>query len=142
MKPGTFNFWIDRDPNQGTLWQPEMQLAPEYFQALAAHRVPLPFSVLVRLQTNPRAMDVFCWLVYRMRSVKFPVKIPYAALHPVFGGGIKLLKHFKIEFHRAVMTAHKFYPEARLEFKDGYLMLYPSPLLIAGEASPRLWNTL
>ena len=43
-------------------------------------------------------MDVFCWLVYRMRSVKFPVKIPYAALHPVFGGTIKLLKHFKVEF--------------------------------------------
>jgi hypothetical protein len=86
-------------------------------------------------------MDVFSWLVYRMRSVKFPVKIPYAALHPVFGGRIKLLKHFKIEFYRAVTAAHKFYPDARVEFKKEYLMLYPSPLLISAE-SPRLWNTL
>jgi hypothetical protein len=137
----TINFWIDRDPKQGTLWQPEMQLAPEYFQALAAHRVPLPFSALVKLQANPRAMDVFCWLVYRMRSVKVPVRIPYVALHPVFGGRIKLLKHFKIEFHTAVLAAHKFYTEARVEFKNEYLILYPSPLLIATEA-PRSWNTL
>src|SRR5207249_6474575 len=100
-------------------------------QALGTHRMPLPFPALVKLQANPRAMDVFCWLVYRMRMVKFPVKIPYAALHPVFGGRIKLLKHFKIEFRRAVLAAHKFYPEARVEFKKDYVLLYSSPILVA-----------
>jgi hypothetical protein len=127
------DFWIDRNPKQDALWQPEMQLAPEYFEALGVHRVPIYFPALVRLQANPRAMDVFCWLVYRMRSVTFPVKIPYAALHPVFGGTIKLLKHFKVEFRRAVMAAHEFYPEARVEFKDDYFMLHRSRQLIPAD---------
>jgi len=137
------DFWIDRNPHQPTLWQPEMHLAPEYFQALDLHRVPVYFPALLRLQANPRAMDVFCWLVYRMRSVTFPVKIPYAALHPVFGASIKLLKHFKVEFHKAVVAAHEFYPEGRVEFKEDYFMLYRSPDLIPAEAPPgRLWSTL
>ena len=131
------DFWIGQNPKQITFWQPEMQLAPEYFQALQLHRVPVHLPALVKLQANPRAMDVFCWLVYRMRSVTFPVKIPYATLHPVFGGRIKLLKHFKVEFHKAVIAAHQFYPEARVEFREDYFMLYRSRLLIPAEAPPR-----
>jgi hypothetical protein len=129
------DFWIDRDPMQHALWQPEMLLAPEYFEALGVHRVPIYFPALVKLQANPRAMDVFCWLVYRMRSVTFPVKIPYAALHPVFGSTIRLLKHFKVEFRRAVIAAHEFYPEARVEFKDDYFVLCRSRPLIAAEVT-------
>lgn len=129
------DFWLDRNPKQGALWKPVIELAPEYFEALGVHRVPLHFPALVKLQANPRAMDVFCWLGYRMRSVTFPVKIPYAALHPVFGGRIKLLKHFKVEFYRAVMAAHEFYPEARVEFKEDYFTLYRSPALIPADVA-------
>jgi hypothetical protein len=78
-------------------------------------------------------MDVFCWLVYRMRSVNFPVKIPYTALHSVFGPNLKLLKHFKMEFRKAVIAAHNFYPAARVEFKEDYVILYRSPHLIPDE---------
>jgi hypothetical protein len=124
------DFWRDRNAGQNTFWEPEMQLAPEYFEELSAHRVPLYFPALVKLQANPRAMDVFCWLVYRMRSVGFPVKIPYAALHPVFGGGLKLLKHFKIEFRNAMMAVHESYPQARVELHENHLTLHRSPSLI------------
>ena len=124
------DFWRHRNPGQGTFWEPELQLAPEYFDELRVHRVPVYFPALVKLQANPRAMDVFCWLVYRMRSVTFPVKIPYAALHPVFGGGIKLLKHFKIEFRKALMVVSHSYPQARIELKEDHLILHRSPCLI------------
>src|SRR5215469_3465619 len=124
------DFWRDQNPGQSTFWEPEMQLAPEYFEELREHRVPLYFPALVKLQANPRAMDVFCWLVYRMRSVGFPVKIPYAALHPVFGGGIKLLKHFKIEFRKSMIAVHHSYPQARVELAEDHLTLHRSPSLI------------
>jgi len=124
------DFWRDRNEGQSTFWEPEMQLAPEYFEELSAHRVPLYFPALVKLQANPRAMDVFCWLVYRMRTVGFPVKISYASLHPVFGGGIKLLKHFKIEFRKALMAVHESYPQAKVELHEEHLTLHRSPSLI------------
>jgi hypothetical protein len=135
------DFWIESNPGQGTLWQPEMELAPEYFSALASHRVPLYFPALLKLQANPRAMDVFCWLVYRLRSVTYPIKIPYTALHPVFGAGIKLLKHFKVEFRRAVLAAHHFYRDARIEFHADYVKLYRSrPLIpVDNSVNSRKW---
>ena len=107
-----------------------------------SHRVPIHFSALVKLQANPRAMDVFCWLAYRMRSVTFPVRISYASLHRVFGGKIKLLKHFKGEFHRAVLAAHEFYPQARVEFQEDCFVLYRSPRLIPEDAPRLRANTL
>ena len=127
------DFWRDGSSGQSTFWEPEMQLAPEYFEELRKHRVPIYFPGLVKLQANPRAMDVFCWLVYRMRSVAFPVKIPYAALHPVFGGGIKLLKHFKAEFRKTLMAVHDSYPQARVELDEDHLTLRRSPSLITRE---------
>ena len=40
------------------------------------------------------------------------------------------------------MAAHEFYPEARVEFKEDYFMLYRSPDLIPAEATTqRLWST-
>ena len=127
------DFWRDRNPGQSTFWEPELQLAPEYFEELREHRVPLYFPALVKLQANPRAMDVFCWLVYRMRSVGFPVKIPYAALHPVFGGGIKLLKHFKMEFRKTMIAVHHSYPQARVELDEDHITLRRSLSLIPPE---------
>jgi hypothetical protein len=127
------DFWKQWTAKQGTLWEPEMHLAPEYFEELKLHRVPVYFPALVKLQANPRAMDVFCWLVYRIRSVGYPVKIPYTSLHPVFGRGIRLLKHFKAEFRKALMAAHQLYPQARIELKEDQVVLYRSPLLIPPE---------
>lgn len=121
------SFWLEKDSKQGTLWQPEMELSKDYMETLQGRKVPLDFRALVGLQASPRAMDAYCWLAYRLRSIKVPVKIPYEALHPIFGQGIKQLKHFKEEFRKAVMEAHKFYPEARIELDKDYVTLGKSP---------------
>src|SRR5262249_13193150 len=107
------SFWIEKDERQGTLWNPELFLSDDYLRALLQHRVPVDFRALVALQANPRAMDVYCWLSYRMVSVRVPTHIPYEALHPVFGRGIAKLKHFKHEFVAALKLAHRYYPGAR-----------------------------
>ncbi len=121
------SFWIEKNPEQGTLWTPELLLSDDYLHALLQHRVPVDFRALVALQANPRAMDVYCWLSYRMTSVRVPTHIPYEALHPVFGPAIKQLKHFKHEFTVAMKLALKFYPTARLALEAEKLVLYPSP---------------
>lgn len=124
------SFWIEKDDRQGTLWTPELLLSDDYLHALLQHRVPVDFRALVALQANPRAMDVYCWLSYRMVSVRVPTHIPYEALHPVFGHAIKQLKHFKHEFVTALKLAHKYYPTARVGLEAEKLVLYPSPAAI------------
>lgn len=133
----SMSFWLEKDPKQGTFWQPEMTLSRDYIETLQSHKVPLDFRALVGLQASPRAMDVYCWLAYRLRRLKVPVKIPYEALHPVFGREIRQLKHFKEEFKKAVIEAHKFYPEARIELDKDYVILRESPLSVPMDTSRR-----
>jgi len=79
----------------------------DYFEVLQSHRVPTVFPALVAMQDNPRAMDVYCWLSYRLPRAKAPTRIAYRNLHPVFGHGIRLLKHFKITpFGRTLALDH------------------------------------
>lgn len=124
---GGVSFWLERDLRQGTLWQPTMVLSREYFAALQERRVPLDFRALVALQANPRAMDIYAWLAYRLYNLHSPVKIPFAALHPVFGHGIKQRRHFKERFKEALLAAHRCYPEAMVSLEGDYLLLRPSP---------------
>lgn len=123
----SITFWIEKDPLQGALWQPTMTLSTDYVETLQEHKVPLDFRALVALQGNPRAMDLYCWLSYRLRNVNNPVKIPYEALHEIFGRGIKNLRDFKINFKKAVIEACKYYPEARIALEKDYVTLYNSP---------------
>ena len=101
----------------------DLWLSDEYMESLRRHRVPLDFRAIVGLQANPRAMDVYCWMAYRLRKVKAPIKLPYQALHPIFGKGIQNLRNFKIHFKNAVAEAFKFYPDARIELQRDYVVL-------------------
>lgn len=124
----SLSFWIEKDERQHTLWQPEMEISREYFDVLQNHRVPTVFPALVALQDNPRAMDIYAWLSYRLPRVKAPTAIAYRHLHPVFGHGIKQLKHFKPEFIAALKEACHYYDKARIGISDkDYITLYPSP---------------
>jgi hypothetical protein len=124
----SISFWIEKDCRQHTLWQPELELSSDYFQVLQDHRVPTVFPVLAALQDNPRAMDIYTWLCYRLPRVKSPTHIPYNHLHPIFGHGIQLRKHFKPEFLTALKQAQRYYTKAHITVTDkDYITLYPSP---------------
>lgn len=130
-----FSFWFEKDPRQLTFWQPSMTLSPQYFQHLHAFRVPLDFRALVALQEAPRAMDIYLWLAYRLRSLKSPTKIPFTALHPVFGRGIQHLRNFKIHFRRCLKEALHCYPAAKVTCdKKDYITIHPSPAAVAENA--------
>ena len=137
------SFWIDKDDQQRTLWQPEMTLSTEYYESLVNgdRMAPVYWPALVGLQHNPRAMDIHAFLVYRLhKGLERPITLSADVLHAMFGQDIKLRKHFWPEFKLAVAEAHKWYPTARIELlKDGTGMtLKNSPALIPHRKVPRL----
>lgn len=135
---GELSFWLEKDCRQATLWTPELTLSPEYLEILLTRRTPVDFRALVALQSNPRAMDVYCWLAYRLRNpLRTPVHIPYEALHPIFGHGIKHLRNFKVEFSKALKQALKCYPEAQASMERTKLILRSSRPAIAAAAPKR-----
>jgi len=118
-------FWLDK---KNKTWKTTLTFSPEYVKSLGKRRVPVDFRALTALQANPRAMDVYMWLSYRLRTVNSVDIIPWTTLHKLFGQGIAELRNFKIHFKKAVAEAYKYYPAARLGFdEEDYVELYYAP---------------
>jgi hypothetical protein len=127
------SFWMEKDSQQRTLWQPEMLLSTQYYRALSTggHIAPLHWEAYIALQHNARAMDIFTFLSYRLRSpLKQPVLLHASVLHSMFGRDIKHLRHFWPEFVKALKESLKWYPSARVEILNDGIKLYNSQPLI------------
>jgi len=132
------SFWIEKNPNQRTIWQPTMTLSQRYYASIqeSQHIAPVYWPALVALQHNARAMDIFAFLCYRLRTipVRRPVTLRADILHSMFGRDIKQRKHFWPEFIKALGEAVQQYPQARhsisiLEDKSGMRLGYAEPLI-------------
>ena len=135
------SFWIEKNPNQKVFWQPELTVSAEYFTAVTEpdRMAPFYWPALVGLQHNPRAMDIHCFLVYRLRKgLKRPVTLHAKVLHAMFGGGRGQLKHFWPEFKKSLTEARKFYQQAIIEVKNDCITLHDSPPLIPYRKVPRI----
>lgn len=127
------SFWIDKNPDQRTLWQPEMTLSGAYHHALmdGEHVAPIHWPANIALQHNTRAMDILNFLTYRLRKpLHKPVHLHAKVLHAMFGRDVRELRHFWPRFLIALEEALKHYPMARVEPLNDALKLYDSPPLI------------
>jgi hypothetical protein len=126
-------FWLEKDPRQRTIWQPEMTVSADYAKAIrnGDRLAPFLWSAMLALQHDTRAMDIHYFLVYRLRNgLKRPVLIRAEALHALFGQDIKELKHFWHLFKKSLLAALKQYPQAIIEVKNDCIILHNSPPLI------------
>ncbi|MDQ2840016.1 MAG: replication protein RepA [Acidobacteriota bacterium] len=136
----TMSFWIEKNPNQQTFWQPEMTVSPQYFKAVTERDMaPFHWPALIGLQHNPRAMDIHAFLTYRMhKGLPRPVTLHAKVLHVMFGQGIKQAKHFWPRFTDALKTALEWYPNCRVEILNDAIRLHDSPPLIPFRKVDRL----
>jgi hypothetical protein len=70
------------------------------------------------------ALDVYCWLAYRLHSLTADKPISWAALAGQFGGGIRLRKHFKAAFSESLGLALAVYRDARVDVTPTGLLPY------------------
>lgn len=137
----TVKFWVEKDPRQRTLWQPEMTVSLPYYEAVRRddRKAPFYWPALVALQHDTRACDIHQFLVYRLRNgLKRPVPIHQRALHAVFGRDVKQLDHFWPRFLKSLEEARKWYRTAQIEVKNDCIILKNSPPLIPYRKLPRL----
>lgn len=140
----TMSFWLEKNPDQMTIWQPEMTVSSQYFHSITNDDRMAPFywPALVDLQHDTRAMDIHSFLVYRLhKGLKRPVMLHAKTLHAMFGRDTKQLKHFWHRFKKSLLAAHKWYPEAQIEVKNDCILLKNSPPLIPHRKVPRIWHS-
>ncbi len=123
----THLWWSPKHPDQAALWGSVVTLSPGFFSAVTERPVPVDFRALKALR-SPLALDIYCWLTYRMSYLERPSKpIPWAALKLQFGCDYGRTRAFKERFLQMLMKVLILYPHARLRVRRAGLQLLPSP---------------
>jgi hypothetical protein len=137
--------FIEEDSAQGGLFVEKASLSQSFFDELKKHPVPVEEAAVRQIANNSLALDVYCWLAYRLHSLSGPITVTWKALHGQFGRSVARLDHFKDHFRTVLALATSVYPDANIdEAENGAgLILKPSKPPVAPRGpSGRLHLTL
>ncbi|MFL5280212.1 MAG: replication protein RepA [Rhodopila sp.] len=118
--------FVEDKSTQGSLFIERAKLSEMFFEQLKKHPVPIEENAIAMIANNSMAIDVYCWLAYRLHSLSAPKLITWKALHAQFGKGLARLDHFRWYFSQNVHLAMAVYPEAKVDFDGRGLILSPS----------------
>jgi hypothetical protein len=118
--------FVEDDSTQGSLFIEKAKLSEIFFEQLKKHPVPIEENAIAMIANNSMAIDVYCWLAYRLHSLTGPKLVTWKALHAQFGRGLARLDHFRWYFAQNVQLAMAVYPEARVDIDGRGLTLNPS----------------
>lgn len=132
-------WWDPQQPEQAGLFESSVTLSQRFFDEIISAPVPIQLRALRALRQSPMALDLYCWLTYRMFSLKAPTTVPWEAMQQQFGSGAKAEKKFRETVKRALQQVIEVYPAAVTPTRAG-LLLEPSRTsvrrLVAGWEAP------
>ena len=124
-------WWDPKAPDQMPLWKSTVMLGNSFFNEIVDRPVPVDMRVLKALKRSPMALDIYCWLTYRLSYLRTPMEIPWAVLQMQFGADYTRTRGFKESFLSHLRAVHVLYPEANVEEGEKGLLLKPSKPHIA-----------
>ena len=135
-------WWDPKAPDQAPLWKSRIELGKRFFEEAIRNPVPVDMRALKALKRSPLALDIYCWLTYRMFYLRKPTEIPWSVLQMQFGADYAHTRQFKAAFLEHLRAVNVLYPEANVEEGEQGLLLKPSKPHVAQlpPALPRLKN--
>lgn len=128
-------WWDPKQPDQMSLFDSTLTLGEDFFQEVINHPVPIDIRVLKTIKQSPMALDIYCWLTYRMSYLKKKTAITWESLQMQFGADYQQTAHGKRDFKRAFIRELKrvqvLYSSAKVDTSTDYLILEPSKTHIA-----------
>ena len=128
------SMFVEDENAQGSLFIETATLSEMFFQQLRKHPVPIEESAVRQIANNSMALDVYCWLAYRLHALAESTPIGWRALHQQFGRGVKRLDHFKDQFKDTLALAMAVYPDADVDVHERGVTLRPSRPPVAPNA--------
>jgi hypothetical protein len=119
-------FLDSEDAAQGRLFLETARLSETFWEQLQRHPVPIEEAAIRAINNNSMALDIYCWLAYRLHVLPGARTISWKALHAQFGGGFSRLDHFRPRFLENLQLALAVYRDARVEPGPKGLALEPS----------------
>jgi hypothetical protein len=97
---------------------------------VTTYPVPIDLRALKALKRSPLALDIYCWLTYRLSYLKAARVIPWPALQMQFGAGYpdnaQGLRDFKKNFLKQLRKVLLVYRHAKVAEGANGLELKPS----------------
>lgn len=125
------NLWAPLESGEVKKWNSRVLLTTEFFQEITEKPIPIDLLAYKALSKSPLAMDIYCWLTYKMSFLKSKTRpIPWRMLKNQFGSGYAETDAgdymFKQRFIAALTAVHEIYREAGIEVTESGLILSPS----------------
>ena len=122
------SFWLERDENQATFWNPEMILSPEYYQSILERPVPLDMAHLNALRRSPRRMDLYGWFSYRLPQINGhqPLRLKLDTLQAIFAPDINTPRAFKHRLKADLKAIAAVYSHFKIDLQGDILLLWRS----------------
>lgn len=122
----TAMFLTGEDPGQGSLFVETARLSETFFEQLQRHPVPIEEAAIRAINNNSMALDIYCWLAYRLHVLPGSRAITWKAMHAQFGSGFSRLDHFRPRFLENLQLALAVYRDAKVEVSAKGVLLQPS----------------
>lgn len=123
-------WWETRDPNQIAMFESTLTLGEEFFKEIISNPVPIDMRALKALKRSPMALDIYCWLTYRMSYLSKITRIPWEMLQYQFGANYQFTAHGTRDFKRAFIRELKkvlfIYTSAQVDTDSDNFILKPS----------------
>ncbi len=131
----TAMFVDDGESGRGSLFIETATLSQMFFDQLKKHAVPIDEAAVRQIANNSMALDVYCWLAYRLHALPGPTPVSWAALYAQFGQGYARRDHFRGKFKETLDLAMSVYPAADVTPTERGLLLKPSRPPVAGKGA-------
>jgi len=122
------------DPTQGSLFLEHAKLSESFFEQLRRHPVPVEEAAIRSINGHSMALDLYCWLAYRLHVLPGTRAVSWKALKSQFGTGFSRMDHFRPTFKDNLSLAMAVYPDAAVDVTEKGLMLQPSRPPVAPKA--------
>jgi len=74
------SMFVEDDTSQGSLFIETATLSEMFFNQLKKHPVPIEETAVRQIANNSMALDLYCWLAYRLHALTEPTPIGWRAL--------------------------------------------------------------
>jgi hypothetical protein len=131
------SMFVENDDAQGSLFIETATLSEMFFNQLKKHPVPVEEAAVRQIANNSMALDLYCWLAYRLHALMQPTRVSWHALHQQFGRNVRRPDHFREQFRETLALALAVYPDASVEVQEWGVVLKPSRPPVS-PSSPRI----
>ena len=125
-------WWNPQQPDQAALFESTLILDQGFYDEVLNNPIPINMDTLKALKRSPLALDIYCWLTYRMSYLSTKTEIPWTALQAQFGSNYSVseqgTRDFKRAFLRELKKVYLFYSSSLNKVEQGSygLILKPS----------------